>query len=75
MNPGIYGRKGVINLQQRTYLQVTGLLFTVGAVVHLLRAVLGWEASIAGWIVPGWLSWVAVLLAGYLAYSAYQLMK
>lgn len=65
----------MINLQQRTYLQVTGLLFTVGAVVHLLRAVLGWEASIAGWIVPGWLSWVAVLLAGYLAYSAYQLMK
>jgi len=65
----------VINLQQRTYLQVTGLLFTVGAVVHLLRAVLGWEASIAGCIVPGWLSWVAVLLAGYLAYSAYQLMK
>lgn len=65
----------MINLNQKTYLQITGLLFTAGAVVHLLRAVLGWEASIAGWMVPGWLSWVTVVVAGYLAYSAYKLMK
>lgn len=54
---------------------MTGLLFTVGAVVHLLRAVMGWEASIAGWVVPGWVSWIGVVVAGYLAYSAYKLMK
>lgn len=65
----------MINLNQKTYLQVSGLLFTVAAVVHLLRAVLGWEASIAGWMIPGWLSWIAVVVAGYLAYSAYKLMK
>lgn len=62
-------------MQQRTYLQVTGLLFTVAAVIHLLRVFLGWEANLAGWVVPGWLSWVAVVVAGYLAYSAYKLMK
>lgn len=65
----------MIYLNQKTYLQVTGLLFTVGAVVHLIRIVLGWEGSLAGWIVPGWISWIAVVLAGYLAYSAYKLMK
>lgn len=65
----------VNQMNQKTYLQVTGLLFTVAALVHLLRAVLGWEASIAGWMVPGWLSWIAVVVAGYLAYSAYNLMK
>ena len=65
----------MINLNQRTYLQITGLLFAVGAVVHLLRLLMGWSASIAGWDVPGWLSIVAVVLAGYLAYSAYNLMK
>lgn len=62
-------------MNQRTYLQVTGLLLAVVAVVHLLRAVLGWEASIGGWDVPVWLSWVAVVIAGYLAYSAYKLMR
>lgn len=70
--------KGVIQLKtlnQKTYLQVSGLLFTVGAIVHFLRAFLGWEANLAGWVVPGWLSWVAVAVAGYLAYSAYKLMK
>ncbi len=62
-------------MKQKTYLQVTGLLFTVGAVIHLLRVLMGWEASIAGWDVPGWISIVAVVAAGYLAYSAYKLMK
>lgn len=62
-------------MNQRTYFQVTGLLFTVAAVVHLLRALMGWEGSLAGWMVPGWVSWIAVVVAGYLAYSAYKLMK
>ena len=64
-----------MKLNQKTYLQITGLLLTVGAVVHLLRAVLGWEASIGGWIVPVWFSYIAVVVAGYLAWSAYKLMK
>lgn len=62
-------------MNQKTYLQVTGLLFTVGAIVHLLRVLMGWEASIGGWLVPGWLSIVGVVVAGYLAYCAYKLMK
>lgn len=62
-------------MTQRTYLKVSGLLFTVGAVVHLLRVLMGWSASIAGWDVPSWLSIVTVVVAGYLAYSAYKLMK
>jgi hypothetical protein len=65
----------VIKLNQKTYLQVTGLMFTVGAVVHLLRLLMGWSATIAGWDVPVWLSLVAVVVAGYLAYSAYKLTK
>lgn len=62
-------------MNQRTYLQVTGLLFSVGAVVHLLRVFLGWEANLAGWVVPTWLSLVALVVLGYLAYCAYKLMK
>lgn len=62
-------------MNQKNYFQVTGLLFTVGAIVHLLRLVLGWKANLAGWEVPVWLSMVAVVVAGYLAYSAYKLMR
>ena len=62
-------------MQQRTYLQVTGLIFTVVAVLHLFRVLMGWSANLAGWDVPVWLSIVGVAVAGYLAYSAYKLMK
>lgn len=62
-------------MNQRTYLQVSGLLFTVGAVVHLLRAVMGWDVVLAGQIIPAWVSWIGVVAAGYLAYCAYKLMK
>lgn len=64
-----------MNLNQKTYLQITGLIFTVISVLHLLRVLMGWEANLAGWMVPGWLSIVAVVVAGYLAYCAYKLMK
>lgn len=65
----------MINLNQKTYLQVTGLLLTVGAVVHLLRALMGWDVVLAGQIIPAWVSWIGLVVAGYLAYSAYKLMK
>lgn len=62
-------------MSQKTYLQVTGLMFTVGAIVHLLRVLLSWPATIGGWNVPTWISLVAIGVAGYLAYSSYKLMK
>ena len=62
-------------MNQKTYLQVTGLLFTAAAVVHLLRVLMGWPANLAGWEIPTWFSLVGVVVAGYLAYSAYKLMK
>lgn len=30
---------------------------------------MGWEAVIAGWQVPVWVSWVGVVVAGYLGYK------
>lgn len=52
-----------------TYRKFTGGIFAIIAVLHLLRVVNSWPAQIASFTVPMWLSWVALLLAGYLAYS------
>ena len=64
-------------MKQKTYLKVSGLIFTVVAIFHLLRLVLGigWDINVAGWNVPGWFSLVGLAVAGYLAYAAYKLMK
>ena len=52
------------------YHLVVGSIFSLIAVLHLFRLLYGWEAVIGGWMVPMWLSWVAVLVPGYLGYVA-----
>ena len=50
---------------------VTAVLFLVVAVAHLLRIILGWRVEIAGLDIPFWVSWLAVLVAGALAYFGF----
>ena len=57
----------------RMYIQVTGAVFGVMALVHVIRLILNWPAQVAGWVVPIWLSWVAILVAGALCVWAFRL--
>jgi len=58
----------------RMYIQVTGAVFGVMALVHVIRLILNWPAQVAGWVVPIWLSWVAILVAGALCVWAFRLV-
>lgn len=60
--------------KQTYYYTVSGVFFLVGT-LHLVRVLNGWEAVIAGVIIPMWASWAAVVLAGYLAVRGYQFGK
>lgn len=62
-------------MTNKNYLSVTGIIFLIIAVLHALRIAYGWHAEIGGWTVPMWLSWVALVVSGYLAWSARRLMK
>jgi uncharacterized membrane protein len=62
-------------MSQKAYLKSAGLIFFLIAVLHLLRLVFGWEAVFEGWNVPQWLSVVALIVAGYLAYEGFRLSK
>ena len=62
-------------MNQRFFNLIAGLIFLVIAVLHLLRIVFGWSAVIGGWVVPQWVSWLAFLVAGYLAYEGFRLGK
>ena len=59
----------------RTYIQVTGAVFGAMALVHVARLIWNWPAQIAGWVVPMWLSWVAILVAGALCIWAFRLVS
>ena len=62
-------------MTQSTFNVVAGVIFTLVAVLHALRLLLGWDAVIGGWEVPHWVSWIALALAGYLGYTAFAMKK
>lgn len=39
-------------MTQRAFNLVAGTLFLIIAILHTLRLLFGWHASIGGWIVP-----------------------
>ena len=59
-------------MNQKTYMTVTATLFLVMAVVHLLRIIFGWQAEIGGLSIPFWASWLAIFVAGALAYFGFK---
>ncbi len=59
----------------KTYLRISGLLFAVIALLHVIRLSLHWSAQIAGWTVPSWVSWMAVVATGALAVWALRLAR
>ena len=62
-------------MSYRCYALATGVIFLVIAVLHLLRVIFGWDATIARAAVPKWVSWIALLIAGYLAYEGFRLSR
>ena len=50
-------------------------VFSVVALFHALRLVMGWGAAIGGFEVPLWWSVVGLVAAGFLAWSGYKLSR
>jgi len=62
-------------MNKKIYYKIVATAFLAIAFLHFLRAVYQWEAVIQGVVVPVWISWVVVFLAGYLAVRAIQFAK
>ena len=62
-------------MNQKTFSLVAGVIFLVIALLHILRTILGWEATIAGVSIPFWVSWVGIVVAGYLGYQGIRQSK
>jgi len=60
-------------MSRKSYCAATGIVFLVIAFLHLLRIIFGWSPVVEGWAVPMWLSWVALLVAGWLGYEGLRL--
>ena len=54
------------------YVVVSGVLFGVIAVAQAVRALNQWPVQVAGFDVPVWVSWVAMVVAGSLCMWAFR---
>jgi hypothetical protein len=54
------------------YVVVSGALFGVVAVMHILRALNQWPVQIAGIEMPMWASWIGAVVAAGLCAWAFQ---
>lgn len=59
----------------RAYLQISGALFGLIALMHLHRLFRHWPIDLAGHMVPLWISWLGLLLAGGLSIWAFRLVR
>jgi hypothetical protein len=62
-------------MNTKAYLVVSTLIFTVVAVVHLIRFVLGWTVQLGAWNVPPGMSILAVLVSSGVALWGLTLMR
>ncbi len=62
-------------MDQKTFSLVSGLIFLLIAVIHVLRLVFKWEAVLNGGAVPMWVSVVALPIAAYLAFEGLKLSR
>ncbi len=60
---------------QKNLSLVAGLVFLLVAVLHASRLALGWQVTFGDWTVPMWVSWVALVIAGFLAYEGLRLSR
>jgi hypothetical protein len=62
-------------MSQKRFSLVAGLIFLLVAVMHALRLARGWHVTFASWTVPMWVSWAALVIAGFLAYQGLRLSR
>lgn len=60
-------------MTNKNFAYTAAVIFAAVAVIHGLRLIYGWEGLLGGWQVPIWLSWVAVVVAAWLAFQGFKL--
>jgi len=62
-------------MHHKGYFLISGTLFAVVALAHLLRLVLGWQILVNGTDIPMWVSWLGLAVPGALALWAFSLRR
>jgi hypothetical protein len=56
----------------RIFWLIAAALFALIALGHALRLLFGWGVAVENVVVPVWISWIGLAIAGYLAYQGFR---
>ena len=62
-------------MTQRIFSLITATLFSLIALLRAGRLLRGWSVTIESVVVPVWISWIGLVIAGYLAYQGFRLAR
>jgi len=57
------------------FARLAAVIFAIIALLQLLRAITGFEIVVGGETMPVWPSWIAAIVAGFLAYLGFTASK
>lgn len=59
----------------RIFFLIAAGVFSLIALGHAIRLLLGWHVTIENMGVPVWISWIGLSVATYLAYQGFRLSR
>lgn len=59
----------------KLFLRLVGTVFSLIALVQLLRIIYAWEVTLNGSIIPFWVSWIAIIVVGSLAFMSFRMSQ
>jgi len=62
-------------MSKKVYFYMVSIVFFIVAVVHLARIVYDWSLVLGGVAIPMWVSWIIVILLGYLCVRGWLFAK
>jgi hypothetical protein len=62
-------------MSSKAYFVVSGTIFGLVAVAHLVRVVYQMPVQVGAWAFPMWLSWGGLVVAGALCVWAFRLLR
>ncbi len=60
-------------MTQKNFFRIAGGIFSAVAVLHGVRLLRGWAVLVGSHPVPMWVSWIGLVIAGWLAMTAWKL--
>ncbi len=62
----------VRTMRERGMLFTVGTLFAIVALAHWVRITFGMNLILGSWVIPVWLSWIAITVTTYLSYLSFH---